>query len=438
MSGLAGATARRLLGELEETRVRLGLEAMGALLAVLGDPHLRLPHVLVAGTNGKGSTAVQLHSILTASGYRTGLYTSPHLENVRERLRINGRAIGARELVERLQRVIALSTEHLGAPPTYFEALTAVAFDFFADETDIAVFEVGLGGRLDATNVGHPILSLISEIGIDHVEFLGRTEVEIAREKAGVMRRGRPVLATVTSAGRPELERQARVRGARWIDVLAESSVREVGDETIEVTTGAATYRLAASLLGEHQRRNVALAVRSAEVLAAEGWHRVTSSAIEAGVRGCVWPGRLERVALADGREVLLDAAHNAQGAATLAAYLAKHPERDCLLFGALEDKDVSAALPLLAAGAEWVVLTAPRSPRALAPGALLGLVDAARTRLEADVAAALDVALAGEARRIVVCGSIYLVGDVRRLLRRRFGRPIAAVDLDLAAGQSR
>lgn len=437
MNGYAGATARRLLGELEQAGTRLGLEAMGRLLVALGEPHRRLLQVLVAGTNGKGSTAALLHSILTAAGYRCGLYTSPHLENVRERLRIDGRAVGLDELVERLQRVLGVAAAQVGARPTYFEALTAVAFDLFADETDIAVLEVGLGGRLDATNVGDPILSLITEIGVDHVEFLGRTEAEIAREKAGVMRRGRPVLSAVTSSARSELERLAQAKGARWIDVLTQSAVHDRDETTIDLTTRSATHRLSVSLPGEHQRRNLALAVSAAETLANEGWHRVTSQAIAVGVAGCSWPGRLERVPLDDGREVLLDAAHNPQGAAALADYLARYPARDCLVFGALEDKDVGAILPALAEGAERVVLTAPRSPRALAPEALIGLVDAGRAGVEIDAAGALDSALAGDEQRIVVCGSIYLVGDVRRQLRRRFGRPVAAVELDLATGQS-
>jgi len=438
LSGLARATARRLLGELEEAGIRLGLEAMGRLLEALGEPHRRLPHVLVAGTNGKGSTAVLLHSMLTAAGYRTGLYTSPHLENVRERLRIDGQAVGLEDFVERLQRVIATATMHLGDRPTYFEALTATAFDLFAEETDIAILEVGLGGRLDATNVGEPILSIITEIGIDHVEFLGATEAAIAREKAGVMRAGQPVLSAVASNARQDLERLAREKGAQWTDVLAEVTISartRQGDSVIELKTGAASYRLRASLPGEHQRRNLALAVRAAEALATAGWHRLTKEAIEVGVSRCRWPGRLERVPLEDGREVLLDAAHNAQGARMLAAYLAQHPERDCLVFGALEGKDVGSVLPPLAAAVEQVILTAPDSPRSLKPEVLSRWVDAMYCQVEPDAALALEAALAGEAKRIVVCGSIYLVGEVRRLLRLRFARPVAAVELNLTAG---
>ncbi|MCZ6508765.1 MAG: Mur ligase family protein [Acidobacteria bacterium] len=181
----AAASIRQRLGELEAAGVRLGLDVIRELLGSLGGPHQRLPHVLVAGTNGKGSTAAVLSSILVVAGYRTGLYTSPHLENVRERLRLDGHSITSAELARRLERVVEVAAGTLGELPTYFEALTAVAFDWFADEVDIAVMEVGLGGRLDATNLGEPIAALVTEIGIDHVDYLGGTEEAIAREKAG-------------------------------------------------------------------------------------------------------------------------------------------------------------------------------------------------------------------------------------------------------------
>jgi dihydrofolate synthase/folylpolyglutamate synthase len=408
---------------------------MGRLLAALGEPHKRLPYVLIAGTNGKGSTAALVHSMLVAAGYRSGLYTSPHLESVRERVRIDGRAVAAGEFSRRLEHVVAVAEAQFEVRPTYFEALTAVAFDLFAEETEIAVFEVGLGGRLDATNVGDPLLSLITEIGIDHVEFLGSTEIEIAREKGGIMRPDRPVLSSVTGVVRRELEIQASSVGALWIDVLAECSATGGEGEAITLTTPHASYRLQPPLPGEHQRRNLMLAVRAAEVLAARGWPGLSDSAIVAGVGRCQWPGRLERVELEGGREVLLDGAHNPQGAAVLATYLAARPARDCLLFGALTDKDVRGVLPCLAATSERVVLTSPPTPRALPPESLLGLVGDRPVTVVSDPAAALEVALAGDEERVVVCGSIYLMGEVRRLLRRRFGRPTAAVDLDLTAG---
>jgi dihydrofolate synthase/folylpolyglutamate synthase len=372
--------------------------------------------------------------MLVASGYRTGLYTSPHLEDVRERLRLDGRAVARGTLERRLRRVVDAAQEACGEWPTYFEALTAVAFDLFADEAEIAVLEVGLGGRLDATNCGQPTVSLITEIGIDHTELLGASEIEIAGEKAGVMRDGRPVLAAATvDAVRECLRRRAEAVGARWHDVTAQVRWRERSAGVVDFETPEAAYRLAVPLAGAHQRRNLALAVRAAEVLREEGWERLTAAAIGRGAERSRWPGRLERVDLPTGHEVVLDAAHNPQGAAILAAALAASGGSYRLLFGALADKDARRSLGLLAEGATDVVLTTPPSSRAVAPETLMESLRGPRTAIVADPGRALTRALAGEACRLVVCGSIYLGGDVRRRLRRRFGIPPPAVEVAVA-----
>ena len=190
-----------VLSRLEGLGIKLGLERARDLLVRMGEPQLRLPSVLVAGTNGKGSTSSFLAAMAQAAGYRTGLYTSPHLESVEERLRIEGRAIGSGRLGAILEDLVALAERETGSPPTYFEAVTLAAFRWFADErVDLAVLEVGLGGRLDATNLADPILSLITPIGFDHREFLGDTLAAIAREKAGILRSGRPALAWIEDA----------------------------------------------------------------------------------------------------------------------------------------------------------------------------------------------------------------------------------------------
>ena len=434
MSSSAETGAAPLLRELEKSGIRLGLDAMRRVLSGLGEPQVRLPHLLVAGTNGKGSTAALVSSMFVAAGYRAGLYTSPHLESVRERLRLDGRSIDDAELAARLQRVVAVASDQLEALPTYFEALTAVAFSWFADEAEIGVLEVGLGGRLDATNCGEPIAALISEIGIDHAEILGRSERLIAREKAGVMRPGRPALAYVSSStAREALEQHAREVGARWIDVEAEVEWREIEREEVELSTPVRSYRLRPRLAGQHQLHNVALAIRAVEVLDDAGWPRTPRSAIEAGINGCRWPGRLERLELGSGHVVLLDAAHNAQGAAALRRFLESEAKSYRLLFGALADKDVAAVLPPLARGAGSVVLTTPDSPRAIPPERLVEGVGSRPVRVERDVDAALTVALEPPAQTVVVCGSIYLVGEVRRLLRQRFGISVAAADMDVS-----
>lgn len=434
MSSNSATGSGRLLEELEKSGMRLGLEAMRRLLAELGAPEVRLPHLLVAGTNGKGSTAALLSSVLVAAGYRTGLYTSPHLESVRERLRLDGRSISHPELAARLRRLVAVASDRLGALPTYFEALTAVAFSWFADEAEIGVLEVGIGGRLDATNCGEPIAAVISEIGIDHAEILGRSERLIALEKAGVMRPGRPALAYVSSdVARETLQQRAHEVGARWVDVAAQVEWRATASGRIELRTPERSYRLRPSLVGEHQLRNVALAVRAVEVLDAVGWPRASRSAIEVGISRCRWPGRLERLDLASGHAVLLDAAHNPQGAAALRSFLDPQRVSYRLLFGALADKDVVSVLSLLAEGAGSVILTTPDSPRAIAPESLVDRVGNRPVRVESDVGAALTAALEPPAEMVVVCGSIYLVGEVRRLLRQRFGSPTAAADTNLS-----
>lgn len=434
MNPTAPRSLPRLLAELERSGIRLGLDTMRRTLRALGEPQHRLPHVLVAGTNGKGSTAACLGAMLVAAGYRTGLYTSPHLEDVRERLRLDGRAVAGAELERRLRRAIAAAQQDGGEYPTYFEALTVVAFDLFADETDVAVLEVGLGGRLDATNCGEPIAALISEIGVDHVELLGTSEAQIAGEKAGVMRAGRPVLAAVTSApARQVLRRRAAEIGARWIDATAQVSWREGADGRLGLATPAGRYRLSLALGGEHQRRNLALAVRAAEVLREEGWEGLSTEAIERGVERCRWPGRFEPVALPSGHEVVLDAAHNPQGARALAVSLKASGRPYRLLYGSLIDKDAGASLPPLAAGADDVVLTTPPSPRAADPATLARWVVGGKAAVVADPGRALTRVLGGAPCRVVVCGSIYLIGDIRRRLRRRFGTPPPAVDVAVA-----
>ncbi|MCZ6508764.1 MAG: hypothetical protein O7A04_12065 [Acidobacteria bacterium] len=237
-----------------------------------------------------------------------------------------------------------------------------------------------------------------------------------------------------SDAARQRLRTRAAEIGALWFDVNAEVEATTGISGQIELETPQAVYRLDSSLIGAHQRRNLALAVRAAEVLALDGWSRISAAAIVEGVRRCRWPGRLEAVALPGGRQVLLDAAHNAQGAVALGEYLAQTGGENCLLFGALGDKDAGAVLPPLAALASQVILTAPDSPRATRPDTLTALVIGCPVAVYDDVGAALEAALAAPEGRLVVCGSIYLVGDVRRRLRRRFGRPPAAVDVDLVA----
>jgi len=426
------ATAAEILGRLESSGIRLGLDRLGGLLSRLGHPERHGPSVLIAGTNGKGSTSALFAAMASAAGYRTGLYTSPHLETVEERLRIDGRAVPAERLGDLLARVIA-DSEDL---PTYFEALTAAAFLWFAEEeVELAVLEVGLGGRLDATNLADPALSLITPISFDHQEYLGDTLAAVAREKAGILRRGRPALAWIEDPEPAEAVREAAVEVGADLR-FASSEVRIEGIEAnagrpgqrVRLTTPAGRHDLAIGLSGAHQAKNLGLAVRAAEVLAAAGFPRLDSSAIVRGAAACRWPGRLEQVEIPSGRRVLLDAAHNPGGAETLAAFLSGEARPVDLLFGVLADKDARGILFTLAPYVRRFVFTTPASPRAQAPATLAALLPLrtpeAEVYVEPDPQAALDRALALGGETVVACGSIFLIGEIRRGLRERFGVP--------------
>jgi dihydrofolate synthase/folylpolyglutamate synthase len=445
---------------------------MRGLLAALGSPQLRFPSVLVAGSNGKGSTAALLAAMAGAAGYRTGLYTSPHLEAVEERLRLDGRAIDGARLGELLAEVVSCAERQLGHSPTYFEALTAAAFLWFAAErVDLAVVEVGLGGRLDATNLCEPVLSLITSISLEHRELLGGTRAEIAREKAGILRSGRPALSWVEN---PEaagaLREAAATLGAdlraaeREVTIAARESHGWDG-QTVTLLTPVARRELWTRLLGGHQANNLGLATRAAERLAGLGFPALDDRALAAGAAACRWPGRVEVVAVPGGGRWVLDAAHNAEGSAALAEFLAGARGRAGavdLIFGVLADKDAGEMLGHLAPQARRLIFTTPPSPRARPADELPALLPAAGPAISAAAlpagsrarhapvaavsaaaaeirpatalvepapAAALERALELGADTVVVCGSIFLVGELRRLLRERFGVPAPAVD---------
>ena len=380
----------------------------------------------------------------SAAGYRTGLYTSPHLEDVSERIRIDGRVIPAASLYQYLVEVVEVAERELGHLPTYFEALTAVAFRYFAEEgVELAVLEVGLGGRLDATNTVSPVLSLLTEIGLEHRDHLGETVQSIAQEKAGILRPGRPAVAWVQRReARSAIERAAMERGAelRMGPELAEiRSIEELGrrGQRVRLQTAAADYCSEVSLLGKHQAANFALAVLGAETLAADRWSRLDRQAIERGASVYRWPGRLERVELSSRPAVLLDAAHNADGVESWLQFLEDKGLSFDLLFGTMADKEVEQILPAMVQRAEQVTLTAPTSDRAMSPERLAELVTQKQPRVELQPELALRRALDTEQELLVTCGSVYLVGEVRGLLRREFGVPEPATSSTLADYQS-
>ena len=403
--------------------VRWGLERTERLLASVGDPHLAYPVLHVGGTNGKGSVAAYLEAALRASGLRTGLYTSPHLCTFRERVRVDGAAVASTALLAAAERLWpALEAED----PSFFEATTALAFDAFAAAgAEVVVVEVGLGGRLDATNVVRPRASVITNVALDHAEYLGSTLAAVAAEKAGILKPGVPAW---TAAAAPEA--LAVLRARAW-EVGA--PLTEVGGDDLEEVrtslegtrfrmprTGWGDVALATPLAGAHQALNAALAVRVLDGL--EEGLRPDAHALARGLASTRWPGRLQVVERA-GRPWIFDVAHNPDAMATLVASLdgLSLPRPRIALVGILADKDWRAMLGLLEHAVERLVLVlppgAPRERR-WDPAAAAGEVRGTRVSVAPDLAHGLRLLdEAGEARSVLVTGSFHTVGAALALL---------------------
>jgi dihydrofolate synthase/folylpolyglutamate synthase len=371
------------LAALRRYGMRPGLDAIRELLRRVGDPHVGMRVIHVGGTNGKGSTAAMIEAGLRAANMRTGLYTSPHLLRFTERIRIDGDEITRARAAEVAEAVLAGGGEY-----TFFEVATAMAllaFDRAGAPT--AVLEVGLGGRFDATNVvEHKAVGVVTSIALDHTDVLGPRVVDIAREKAGIFRPGTPALFAADDDAAAVLQAEAERIGATPIERFG----RDFDDADLPPL----------ALVGAHQRRNAALARRALELVG------VGTRAIREGLANVKWPGRLEALT----PTVMVDAAHNEEGARALAA--AWPAGEWTLILGVVADKDARAIVAPLVARAKRVIMTAPPSPRALPPAELAKLVPHAT--VAPDLAAAL--ALAG-GERVVVAGSIFLVGEARRLV---------------------
>ncbi len=478
-------------------RRKFDLAHMRVLAAALGDPQATFPSVLIAGTNGKGSTAATLASVLTAAGYRTGLYTSPHLVRVNERIQIDGVQVSDEDFA-RLYFQVDEAARHLvesGAlphPPSFFEVLTALSFLYFAgnranqdsgadvNPVDIAILEVGLGGRLDATNIVEPLLSVITDIALDHQDYLGDTITEITREKAGILRSNGTL---ITLPQHPEANQAIgeaaatlnlrAISAANFIPHIPPRSSQQVDRSVIStdaqrsgeirfstpnsdaplprnhytVTLDHEPLEIDSPLLGHHQQRNIALAITAAvelrnqnsykspqnQLISSNKSYKITNAAIEAGIRNTKWPGRLELLTFPEGPDLLLDVAHNPAGAWTLRAAIAQLPEAQprTLLFSCLRDKDLKEMsqilFPLFDSSSgdpdrrnDHVLFAPIDNPRAAGLEDLL----AAALALDVPAHAAPDLAAAvAEARAItppnglvIVTGSIYLVGEIRHL----------------------
>ncbi len=414
----------------EKFGIKFGLENIDRLAEALGRPERKYRSVLVAGTNGKGSTASLLTSILRASGLRMGRYTSPHILDISERLSVDGQDISKEALTDAVSRVARVA----GAvgEPTFFEAMTACAFWYFAErEVDVAVFEVGMGGRWDATNIAPAELSVITPIGFDHEHFLGDTLEAIAAEKAAIIKVGRPVViskllpeAEAVVVSEAERQNATLIRASEGVSIRARPS--EAG-QAVELETPETHYGpITLPLLGEHQLDNLVLAVRVAEVLCP----KLLVEQVRQGVAATTWPGRLQRLS---GRPAfLLDAAHNIMAAEQLGWFLEAHPHPNrVLLFGVMKDKRVYEMLECLLPHVSHFVATRPEMSRARGPAPLAQWAqDRGTTSLAFDSSSgALEKAreLAGPDGEIIVAGSIFLLGEVVALLGEASAAPGAA-----------
>jgi dihydrofolate synthase / folylpolyglutamate synthase len=388
----------------------LGLEKTLKLADLAGNPHRQLRFVHVAGTNGKGSTCAILESIYRATGLRVGLFTSPHLVSFRERIQVNRQLIGESDvvrLVKEMRRLLEKFPE--GHRPTFFETVTVMALQYFAEQQcELVVWETGLGGRLDATNIVTPVASVITNIQYDHQNWLGETLSSIAAEKAGIIKWGIPVL---TAADEPEallvVEKIANERNAPLTKVNPASQPFAAG-QTRDFP-----------LLGEHQRTNAALAI--ATVRALQKQFPVSEAALQSGVASVNWPGRLQLVLRPSGQKVLLDGAHNVAGAETLAGALkSRFPSAECtLVLGILRDKDWPRMCEVLAPLARRVLVVPVQNERTATASELAEVCKRAQPDAEVISHASLSEALADAAgdSLVVIAGSLYLIGEAMELL---------------------
>jgi dihydrofolate synthase/folylpolyglutamate synthase len=418
---------------LEAFGVKLGLENISRLCSALGHPERTFASIHVAGTNGKGSVTAMVHAALVAAGLRAARFTSPHLVDLAERFVIGTDPVDpealrlvAGDVLDCADRLRAAG--ELPVHPTFFEATTAMAFELFRRaDVEVAVIEVGLGGRYDSTNVITPQVGAITSIGFDHQQFLGDTIEAIAFEKAGIIK---PDMDIVTGAlpdrARDIVTAVANTQGARLVEAHAGARVMAVegDDERLVVETPEARYGpMVLALEGAHQVGNALVAIRVLEAARRRGI-RLSNAAIERGMTDVQWPGRLELIELEGGGRLLLDAAHNIDGAHALAVYLRRrHPERPRLVFGVMRDKDVDGIIGALLPVVSSVTATAAGTPRALPAGDLAVRIRATspgvEVHTEPDPVTAVEQALSSGCT-VCVAGSIFVVGAVRDHFRRR------------------
>ena len=409
------------LYRLEKFGMIFGLTQVEGILEALGNPHRELQVIHIGGTNGKGSTAVMMASILQHEGYRVGLYTSPHLIEFTERIRINGEEIEKEEVAELTSWMIErVNVAKITGPFTFFDFTTAMAFLYFSRKmVDLAIIEVGLGGRLDSTNVVDPLLSIITNVSRDHEDVLGRGILKIAGEKAGIIKRKRPVITAATQPGVLRLfARVCRKKEAPLYRVGNE--FRSMGSETNDFAYEGLHRKLWSvrlKLRGLHQIVNATTALGASEILEQLGYPVSTSAMVE-GLQSVEWPGRFELVASSP--RVVLDGAHNPAGAVALRESLKEEfPYRHLiLLIGILKDKDFRTILQTLAPLADHVILSRPHLDRAAPVSLLEKALKENGKKVEGieDLGEAIKrgLSLTGEEDLLCITGSLYMVGEAK------------------------
>lgn len=414
---------------LEKFGMVFGLTQVTRILEALGNPHKDLQAIHIGGTNGKGSTAAMMASILEKEGYRVGLYTSPHLIHFTERIKVNGIEIEEEQvasLTEWMKERIEASG--ITSPFTFFDFTTAMALVYFSQKrVDLAILEVGLGGRLDSTNVIDPLLSIITNVTKDHEEILGKSLLKIAGEKAGIIKEGRPL---ITAATQPRVlqffSRICREKNSLFYRVGKDFRYEPTGERRFHYEgIHRKLWSLQINLFGLHQIMNAATALAVMEILEDLGYP-VSTEAMIGGLKEVNWPGRLEMVRLSP--RVVLDGAHNPAGALVLRESLEKefHYDRLVLLFGIMKDKDMKSILQTLAPLADHVILSKPHTERASSPDLLLKRLG--RNGKKAEIIEELPLAierglsLTRPEDLLCVTGSLYTVGEARNYLLSKGG----------------
>src|SRR3990172_3105048 len=404
--------------------IKPGLERIERLLEHLKNPHLNYPSIIVGGTNGKGSASAMLASILKEAGLKTGLYTSPHLLRFNERIRVNGkeiRSFDVERLVRKMKRVVkkadALSS------PSFFEFTTAMAFEYFREKkVDVAVLEVGMGGRLDATNVVIPLVSIITSVGFDHTQYLGAAIEDIAFEKAGIIKEGIRVVSAVSDgAASGVIKKISKGRGSGLCVFGRDFSAMETWSG-FDYKGDIVINGLETNLKGAHQIRNAACAIKATEVLRSFGYD-IRDNAIRRGLKNAVWPGRLEVVSKKP--VLVLDCAHNPDGARALAIALRDFKyKRLVFVMGIMADKDIKGIFNELLPMADIVIFTEPKNKRRADVKVLSGIAKPYKCRVAEikDVARAIDYAVkeAGPLGLVCVTGSVFTVAEAKMRRQRR------------------